>query len=116
MHADIWIKQLGAATEESISRLQTSLNEALPYALGIFEASRHEEELKVSGVFAGEAELMAQWKEKVEEIIAQTSLELPDWSSLSPKTGGRYGEHTEHLQPLLDEMSEVFKTDPTADW
>ena len=36
------IKQLGSATEESISRLQKSLEEALPYALGIFEKSPYE--------------------------------------------------------------------------
>ena len=53
---------------------------------------------------------------KVEEIISQTSLTLPDWNDLTPVLGGRNGEHSEHLQPLLDEMSEVFKEDPTADW
>ena len=116
MHADIWIKQLGSATEESIGRLQTSLNEALPYALGMFEESKYAVELKESGVFAGESELLAQWKAKVEEIVAKTALELPNWDSLTPQLGGRYGKHTEHLQPLLDEMSEVFKMDPTADW
>ncbi len=30
--------------------------------------------------------------------------------------GGRKGQHTEHLQPLLDEMSEVFRIDPAAEW
>jgi len=39
MHANTWIKQLGSATEESISRLQSSLETAMPYALGIFEES-----------------------------------------------------------------------------
>src|SRR5260221_4592502 len=29
MHANTWVKQLGSATEESISRLQNSLNEAM---------------------------------------------------------------------------------------
>jgi len=116
MHADIWIKQLGAATDDSISRLQESLDLAMPYALGIFEASRFDEELKADGIFEGESALMAQWKEQITKIIDQTELQLPDLDALTPQTGGRYGEHTEHLQPLLDEMSEVFKIDPTADW
>jgi ring-1,2-phenylacetyl-CoA epoxidase subunit PaaC len=30
--------------------------------------------------------------------------------------GGRYGYHTEYLQPLLDEMTEVYRLDPTAEW
>jgi len=116
MHAKIWIKQLGSATEESISRLQNSLIEAMPYALGLFEPSTFEQELIDSGVFAGEEALKTEWKRAVSDVISETSLELPDMDSLSPVFGGRYGDHSEHLQPLLDEMSEVFKVDPTADW
>ena len=116
MHAKIWVKQLGSATEESVTRMQNSLNEALPYALGIFEQSPNENELIESGLFIGEEAILQTWKAKVEEIISQTSLTLPVWSNITPILGGRSGEHSEHLQPLLDEMSEVFKTDPTADW
>lgn len=116
MHAKIWVKQLGSATEESISRLQGSLNEALPYALGIFELSEFEDELIQEGLFVGETAILQEWKTRIEEIIAQTSLTLPAWNSIDPILGGRKGEHTSNLQPLLDEMSEVFKTDPTAEW
>jgi ring-1,2-phenylacetyl-CoA epoxidase subunit PaaC len=116
MHADIWIKQLGAATEESIEKLQQSLDMAFPYALGIFETSKFEDELISSGLFEGEEKLKTTWLDKVSEIIEQTSLTLPDANLQTPVLGGRYGDHTTHLQPLLDEMSEVFKTDPTADW
>lgn len=116
MHADIWIKQLGVATEESIGRLQKSLDMAFPYALGIFEPSQMESEIIREGFFAGEEKLKTEWLAKISEIIDQTSLTLPDPVLQIPLFGGRYGTHTEHLQPLLDEMSEVFKMDPAADW
>ncbi len=116
MHANIWIKQLGSATEESISRLQDSLDKSLPYALGMFEVSEFEQDLINEGLFAGEEALKAQWKTKITEVISETSLILPDMESITPVYGGRYGKHTEHLQPLLTEMSEVFNVDPTADW
>ncbi|MBO3700219.1 1,2-phenylacetyl-CoA epoxidase subunit PaaC [Roseivirga sp. E12] len=116
MHAKIWIKQLGSATEESISRLQGSLDEAMPYAFGLFEVSKFEQELIDTGIFAGEEALKALWKNATTEVISETRLTLPDMESITPVFGGRYGSHTEHLQPLLDEMSEVFKVDPTADW
>lgn len=116
LHASTWMKQLGSATEESISRLQNSLNLALPYALGLFEESPYENELISSKIFRGEQELKSRWMKAVEEIIRQTSLHLPAWDSLVPVSGGRTGQHSEHLQPLLDEMSEVFKIDPTAEW
>ena len=116
LHANTWIKQLGVATEESISRLQNSLNFALPYALAIFEESPYEQELIESEVFAGEQALKTLWTKKVEEVISQTNLNLPDWKLQTPIMGGRTGKHSEHLQPLLDEMSDVFRIDPTAQW
>lgn len=116
LHANTWVKQLGSATEESISRLQRSLDLAMPYALGMFEESPYETELISSKIFRGEKELKDRWIKKVETIIAQTQLNLPDWKTLQAVTGGRAGKHSEYLQPLLDEMSEVFKIDPTAEW
>lgn len=116
LHANTWVKQLGSATEESISRLQRSLDLAMPYALGMFEESPYEKELISSKIFGGEKELKDRWIKKVETVIAQTQLNLPDWKTLQPVTGGRAGKHSEYLQPLLDEMSEVFKIDPTAEW
>jgi ring-1,2-phenylacetyl-CoA epoxidase subunit PaaC len=116
LHANTWIKQLGSATDESISRLQQSLEFALPYALGIFEESFYEEELINAGIFEGEQMLKQKWMKRVEEIISTTQLYLPDWKIITPVWGGRQGKHSEHLQPLLDEMSEVFRIDPAASW
>lgn len=116
LHANTWIKRLGSATDESISRLQKSLDFSLPYALGIFEPSPFEATLIAEGIFAGEEEVQKRWKVKVEELLAQTQLQLPSWNSVQPVFGGRNGQHTEHLQPLLEEMSEVFKIDPAAEW
>lgn len=116
LHANTWVKQLGSATEESISRLQNSLNLALPFALGMFEESPYEKDLISSKIFGGEQALKERWMKKIEEVIKQTNLTLPDWKTLQPVLGGRTGKHSEHLQPLLDEMSEVFKIDPTAEW
>jgi ring-1,2-phenylacetyl-CoA epoxidase subunit PaaC len=116
LHAKTWMKQLGSATEESLSRLQKSLEQAMPYALGMFEESPYENEIIEAGIFEGEQKLKELWMAKVEETISQTSLHLPDWKIVQPITGGRIGKHTEHLQPLLDEMSEVFRIDPGAEW
>jgi ring-1,2-phenylacetyl-CoA epoxidase subunit PaaC len=116
LHANTWIKQLGSATKESIERLQKSLDYALPFALGMFEESPYESELISSRIFIGEQTLKENWIKKIEALLAQTQLQLTDWRNLSPVTGGRNGKHSEHLQPLLDEMSEVFKIDPSASW
>src|SRR5687768_9296347 len=116
MHANTWIKQLGSATPESINRLQASLEYALPYALGMFEESPFEKELAQEGIFEGEKILQQRWQKKIEEVLAQTRLQLPPWNTIAIISGGRAGKHSEHLQPLLNEMSEVFRIDPSAEW
>jgi ring-1,2-phenylacetyl-CoA epoxidase subunit PaaC len=116
MHANYWVKKLGNATEESKSRMQQSLNHLIPYALGIFEKSRFETDIIEQNIFGGEDELKVKWKSAVEEIVSGTELVLLDWDGIRPMEGGRQGIHTEHLPPLLSEMGEVFRTDPTAEW
>jgi len=114
LHANTWIKQLGTATPESISRLQNSLTYAWPFALGIFEESPYEKELIESKIFGGEHVVREQWMNKIASILNQTDLKIP--TEANGVFGGRTGKHSEHLQPLLDEMSEVFKIDPGAEW
>ena len=116
MHANTLIKQLGTATEESIGRLQNSLDYALPYALGIFEPSPHEEELVQQKIFRGEQALQQRWQEEITKALKPTALQLPDINKLEPVYGGRTGQHSNHLQPLLDEMAEVVRIDPSAEW
>lgn len=115
LHANTWMKQLGSATPESITRLQNSLDYAWPYALGIFEESPFEKELINDKIFEGEKNLQERWINKIEDIIKQTKLQIPI-SKNTAVFGGRLGKHSEHLQPLLNEMSEVFKIDPSAEW
>lgn len=116
LHANTWIKKLGNATEESISRLQHALDMALPYAMGMFEPSAFEESLIQEKIFAGEEACMNRWKSSIEEVIHQTALTLPPFESSPSAFGGRKGMHSEHLQPLLDEMAEVLKIDPHTEW
>src|SRR5690606_7561252 len=61
LHANTWIKNLGSSTEEAILRLQSSLTEAIPYALGMFEPSKYEQELIESGVYPGEEAVKTEW-------------------------------------------------------
>jgi len=116
LHANTWIKQLGSATTESIERLQKSIDYAFPYALGMFEESPYEEEIISNGWFEGEQNIKALWYDHIQKIIDNTNLHLPDSTTCIPVIGGRVGKHSEHLQPLLDEMGEVYRIDPTAEW
>lgn len=115
-HADTFLLKLGSATEESHKRMQESLNLCWNLALGIFEESSFEDELVNSGTWKGEQHLKQLWFEAVEPVLVRAGLEIPDSSQWEPSLGGRKGQHTEHLQPMLEEMTEVFRIDPGAEW
>ncbi len=115
-HANTWVVKLGNGTEESKARMQTALNEAWNYALGMFETSEFESDLIADGVFAGEEALKKQWLDTITPVLEKASLQIPSSSTWAPVLGGRKCIHTEHLAPLVDEMSEVFRVDPSAEW
>ena len=115
-HGDTWIVKLSNATEVSKARMQSALNECWNYALGIFEKGDFEKELAESGVFEGEAALQARWLAKITPIIEKAGLRIPAESSWEPVYGGRKAYHSDYLAPLVEEMSEVFRVDPSAEW
>lgn len=115
LHADIWIKKLARADQESRARILSSVETAYPFALGIFEPGKWEDELNRKKVFAGEEVLLKEWLNSMEPVLEAAGIELPK-ENAAPAFGGRKGTHTEHLQPLLDEMAEVYRTEPDAEW
>ncbi len=116
LHADMWVQKLGKGTEESHARMQSALNEAFPYALGMFEPSNYDRELESENIFIGETALQTRWLEAITPILERANLQLPKLPIKERMYGGRQGYHTEFLQPLLDEMTEVYRLDPTATW
>ncbi len=116
LHGDLWIKKLGHGTEESHARMQSALNEAFPYALGIFEPGKFEDELISQNIFIGEKALQEQWLAAITLILERANLKVPDIKVTEAKYGGRNGYHTEYLQPMLVECAEVYNFDPTAVW
>jgi ring-1,2-phenylacetyl-CoA epoxidase subunit PaaC len=115
-HANTWVVKLGSANEESHAKMQAALNLAWNYALGMFEPSAHEEILIAEGVFEGEKSLQEKWLANITPLLLKAGLSIPESSTWNPVFGGRLGKHTEHLGPLVEEMSEVFRYDPTAEW
>lgn len=116
-HAVTWMEQLGAkGNDESRARMQAAVDEVFPLALGIFEPSERDALLDAAGVFAGEAVLEERWLAAMAPVLERATLTLPDRATITPACGGRVGLHTEHLAPLLEEMGEVFRIDPTAEW
>ena len=115
-HANTWLVKLGSANEESHQRMQQALNEAWNYAIGMFEPSPNEDLLIAEGIFEGEKALFDKWLNNITPYILKAGLMIPSSDTWNPIYGGRTCIHTQHLSPLVEEMSEVFRYDPTAEW
>ncbi len=116
LHASTWISQLGRGSDESRLRMQSALNESAPAALALFEASEGEAALVAAGVQPSEAELAAAWQASCAETATAAGLTWPAAIDPTPYLGGAAGWHTDHLDALLREMTEVTALDPTARW
>ena len=116
-HANTWLKQLANGNEESKGKMQSALNYAWPYAMGIFEEGPYEDLLKSEGIFQGESALKTIWLESVNPFIESIGLNVPEVKDITIGMGGRKGYHTEYFAALLKEMKEVFVTeDSGAEW
>lgn len=116
LHANSWMTRLGRGSEESHARMQSALQYAMPYALGMFEQVDAENELIMDVVFPGEKQLQEFWEERIQEQLAKSNLEFPIVKPTEIHLGGRKGYHTEHLHPLLEEMSQVFRLEEGVEW
>ncbi len=115
IHAKTWIEKLGKSREEARLRMQSALNEALPLAYSLFEPHALDTEIVNQNICKAENELEAEWEKRIFTILTDAGFSIP---SVDKKAyyGGRNGYHSTHLQPMLDEMTAVYRLDPDAEW
>ncbi|MDP9183196.1 MAG: phenylacetate-CoA oxygenase subunit PaaC [Actinomycetota bacterium] len=98
-HASAWVARLGDGTAESHARVQAGLDAAWPYVFELFETM---------------PELEASWRATVLPVLTTATLSEPE-TTWRP-SGGRRGQHTEHLGYLLAEMQSLHRAHPGATW
>jgi ring-1,2-phenylacetyl-CoA epoxidase subunit PaaC len=116
MHADVWLRQLAQGNVESKERMQNAINETFNLALGIFEKGNFEKVLIENDFFVGEESIQEKWYNTISEKIVAAGLKVPVLVTKNAIYGGRNGKHSQYLQPMLDEMTEVYSIDPSAEW
>jgi ring-1,2-phenylacetyl-CoA epoxidase subunit PaaC len=116
-HSDSWMQRLGRAGGEARSRLQKALDALSPLALRLWEQVEGEDALAAADAYPREASTdFNAWRDALSRIASPVHLKLDLQTPAPAGRGGRRGVHTEHLKPLLDEMCEVYRTDPGAAW
>lgn len=114
MHGRMNLRKLGRGTEESHTRMQAAMDRLYPHALGIFEPTDMNETIAAEGIQPSEAELCETWRERCGAVMEEAGLAVP--SECEPIYGGRRGKHPETLAPLLEDMQQVYRLDPVAEW
>jgi ring-1,2-phenylacetyl-CoA epoxidase subunit PaaC len=116
-HVNHWMQRLGRGTEESRARMQKALDALSTIAPMLFEQVEGEPDLVKAGVYPwSEAAMFEQWAKTLTEIAAASNLHLLLRPHSPEAHGGRRGVHSPHLKELLDEMCEVYRTEPGAAW
>lgn len=113
-HSSRWLVRLGDGTEFSHDRMQSSLEDAWRYTGEMFEADEIDVLLQENYGGPDLGEIHTLWKQDVETVVAEATLTLPgDQWMLS---GGKQGQHSEHLGFLLAEMQYLQRSFPGATW
>lgn len=111
-HAEQWSLRLGIGTEEANRRLQAGLDYCWPYIDELFEDDELHDRLE--GVAVRPSTLCEPVMAGITDIIERAGLQVPDVKQAV--TGGRRGEHREHLGYLLAEMQVLARKHPGATW
>ena len=114
MYGETWMTRLAEGDPGSYGRLIGALETAWPDTLGLFEPLPGEIGLVAAGYLPHSLEEMqAEWYERVRRFLDTLNVPLPP---LDAVYGGRQGTHTPDFGPLYDELTVVYRIDPTANW
>jgi ring-1,2-phenylacetyl-CoA epoxidase subunit PaaC len=109
-----WVIRLGDGTEESHNRIQNAIDELWKYTGEIFEAATYELRVASEGIVIDLLKLKEQWMVKVKEIFSEATMAIPEKTFM--QTGGKEGNHTEHLGFILTELQYMQRTYPGCEW
>lgn len=116
-HAVQWTLRLAGGTEESRARMLVALTDTWPYIDELFRDDELHERL--GDVAPLPSSLRAGFDEVWSAVLAEAEIAERDY--VNPKVGhssggGRFGNHSTHLGPILAEMQVLARRHPGATW
>lgn len=113
-HSAEWVIRLGDGTEESAARLARALNDLWPFTGEMFEVDATERALIEAGIAVDSALIRPLWLETVDQVFAEALIQRPQDGWM--QSGGRRGEHSEHLGHLLADLQFMQRAYPGSTW
>lgn len=113
-HSAEWVIRLGDGTDESKTRIQTSLNTLWRYTDELFFEDGVDHELVKSGISTDLSAIKLEWTKTVNSVLNEATLVIPDngWQH----DGGRRGMHSEHMGYILTELQYMQRAYPGLEW
>ncbi len=111
-----WVIRLGDGTEESKQRIESALKELGVNIDEMFLPAEFEIDCAANNIGVDVSSLKNDWNKKVKEILEEATLCLPETEKQHLVSGGKEGNHTEHLQNILGEMQYLQRTYPNCEW
>lgn len=116
-HANEWIKRLGRGSEEARGRVQAALDKLAPLSASLFEPVDGQELLEESKIYLLLDQPMHQlYSRSVQDVLNAATLQAKLPQPDAAIKGGRRGNHTDAFTEMLDEMCEVYRIAPDAQW
>lgn len=113
-HSREWVIRLGDGTEESHNRMQKAVNLLFKYTGELFEPTEAEKSMIAQGIAPDLTQLQDIWKKKVDEVMNQATLEIPETPYM--QSGGKSGRHSEQMGYILADLQYMQRTYPGVTW
>jgi len=113
-HSSQWLIRLGDGTPLSHERAQQALNDLWRYTGEMFAVDEIDTSMQADHAGPDLAGIYQLWRDDVAATVAQATLTLPDDEWMA--SGGKQGQHSEHLGFILSEMQYLQRSFPGATW
>ena len=105
-----WVIRLGDGTDESKKRLLRAFDELWMFTGELFEPASYELNMSTDFILMKE-----EWNKKVSSVFEEATIAVPVENKWH-QSGGKSGNHSEHLGLLLAEMQFMQRAYPNSEW
>ncbi len=109
-----WIKRLGDGTEESHQKMQNAVDDIWMYVGELCEKNEIDEDMVSLNIGVDLDLIRPLFFDKIKEVLTVATIKIPE--STWNQTGGKKGNHTEHLGFILSELQWMQRTYPNMEW
>jgi ring-1,2-phenylacetyl-CoA epoxidase subunit PaaC len=109
-----WVIRLGDGTEESHQRILNAIDQLSMFTGELFDSTSYELQALNGGIGVDLASIKPKWEEKIKEIFSEAT--LPYTNKVSLQSGGKEGNHSNHLSDILGELQFMQRAYPNSQW